>query len=71
VQSDEIYSVAELAKASGFGQTFLRQRVADGSLPARPFGRRMVKIKGKDFLEWFDAQPLKSEVKAPIPNPQD
>ena len=59
VQAEEIYSVSELSEASGFGQTFLRDRIADGSLPARDFGRRMVKIKGKDFLQWFDDQPLK------------
>lgn len=61
VQNEVIYSVAELSEASGFGETFLRDRIADGSLKARPFGRRMMKIKGKDFWEWFDAQPLKSE----------
>lgn len=62
VRADEIYSVATLCEASGFGETFLRQRIADGSLKARAFGRRMLKIKGRDFLEWFEAQPLKSEV---------
>lgn len=61
VENDEIYSVSELAKASGFGRQFLYDRIAEGSLKARPFGKRMLKIKGKDFLEWFDAQPLKSE----------
>lgn len=61
VNADEIYSIAELAEASGFGETYLRSVIKDGDLPARPFGKRMIKVKGKDFLAWFDAQPLKTE----------
>ena len=62
IQLDEIYSVAGACEATGFGETFLRGQIKTGRLKARPFGARLLKIKGQDLAEWFDAQPLLSEI---------
>lgn len=60
IDVNEIYSVSGAVKASTVGEAAIRDAIESGALPARKFGPRTTRIKGKDLKEWYDAQPLVS-----------
>lgn len=62
INPEAIYSLAGACEAVGFGETFMRREIKTGKLNAKRAGNRIIKIKGKDLQEWFDALPSASTV---------
>lgn len=49
VTAAEFLSIAAGAEFIGASRTFIRERIADGSLPAYRWGTRMVRIRRRDL----------------------
>lgn len=58
IDVDEIYNVAGAAKAARMPEHILREAIKASVLPARKFGPRTTRIKGKDLQKWYDEHPL-------------
>lgn len=66
-----IYTVAEAAKAIAMSETFIREQIKIGALPAHRLGKRVLKIKGSDLQQWFDEQRIPSADTGSCPPSKD
>jgi excisionase family DNA binding protein len=55
------YTVHGVCEMSGFGRTFIFEKIKTGELPARKAGRRTI-ILHDDLVAWLNALPLRSSL---------
>lgn len=58
IDVNEIYDVTGASKAAKMPEHIIRAAIKENALPARKFGPRTTRIKGKDLQAWYDGHPL-------------